>query len=182
MSNSDEKICAYATGLMSSTEAEQFEAEARDNPPAFSLLTGIADASCLMLREMCPQVAPRPGLKQRVLAAIENEPALVLADREGRVVGINEAFTAMCGYPAEAIVGRRPGRILRGPATCPIAANELNQAVRNGTPCEQEIVNYHRNGTPYWVLVKITPLRNPMGELMGFAAVEQKLAEREVAA
>ncbi len=178
MNDHEDQSCLYAVGLLKPSDAEQFEALAECDPRTSSLVQSLEEISGLVLASLCPSVAPRPGLKTRILAAIDETPGLVLADSNGRVVGVNAAFTAMCGYPAEQIVGRKPGALLQGPATCPKTARRMSDAVHSGRECQEEILNYHRNGSPYWVRIAITPLRSPSGKIAGYAAVEGRIKDR----
>ncbi len=180
MESLEEQICLYAVGLLPPSEAEQLEAYARDQKAIGEELIAMEELSCRVLRAYSPQTAPAPKLRARIMAAIENEPGLVLTDREGYVVGVNDAFTALCGYRVEEIVGKKPGRLLQGPETCPKAVRAMSEAVHAGRGCEQDILNYRRDGVPYWVRIKITPLHSADGELTGFAAVERKLGKNEL--
>lgn len=115
-------------------------------------------------------------LHRRVLDRIEAEPARVETDREGGIVSINPAFTALCGYSFPEIRGRKPGSFLQGKESDPEAVNVLRQAVRSGTSCEVKMVNYHKDGSPYHVWIGVEPIRNDQGELTGFRAAETCLS------
>jgi PAS domain S-box-containing protein len=180
METLEEQICLYAVGLLPPSEAEQLEAHALDQQVIGAQLNAMEELSCRVLDAYSPRVAPSCKLRARIMAAIENEPGLVLTDREGFVVGVNDAFTAMCGYRLDEIVAKKPGRLLQGPETFAKAARAMSEAVHAGRGCEQDILNYRRDGEPYWVRIKITPLHSADGELKGFAAVERKLRKDEL--
>jgi PAS domain S-box-containing protein len=175
-----DQICLYAVGLLTSTDAEQLEAAIAAHPELVPLFDGIQNLSCALLCALSPRAEPRTNLKSRILAAASREPAFVLADPNGYVLAVNDAFTALCGYHASELIGRKPGHVLRGPATCPVASRTLRDAVNEAKPIQQEIVNYHRNGEPYWVRVEITPLWKDDGLLAGFAALERKIDDKPV--
>lgn len=118
---------------------------------------------------------PAPGhLKQAVLRRIETEPARVETDRHGGIVAINPAFTGLCGYHFSEIRGRKPGSFLQGAGTDPAVVATLRQAVKNGEPCTVEILNYHKDGSPYRVRISLEPIHTD-GELTGFRAAETAL-------
>ena len=71
------------------------------------------------------------------------------------------------------IVGRRPGRFLGGPLTEDSARDVLRQAIRDGKRCLTRITNYKKDATPYVAQIHMEPIRNNLGELLGFIALEQ---------
>jgi PAS domain S-box-containing protein len=99
--------------------------------------------------------------------------AILITDPEGAVRWSNPAFTKMCLYSMHEIVGRRPGRFLTGPLTEESARNVLGQAIRQGKPCLTRITNYKKDATPYVAQIHMEPIRNNLGELLGFIALEQ---------
>lgn len=123
-----------------------------------------------------PRKAVPDTLHEKVLSRIVAEPPRVETDVEGRVVAINPAFSGLCGYTFQEIRGRKPGSMLQGEGTEPAQVEKIRAAVRKGENVVAEMVNYHKNGTPYRVKIQIDPLRDDSGVLTGFRAVEQKLA------
>jgi c-di-GMP-specific phosphodiesterase len=41
-------------------------------------------------------------------------------------------------------------------------------------PIQVEMVNYHKNGTPYWASVSITPIQGKKDQRDGFVAIEKE--------
>ena len=119
-------------------------------------------------------VAPS-GLKDRVLSRVLNEPCRVETDVWGGVVSVNPAFTALCGYSFDEIVGRKPGSFLQGAESDPVTVEILRSAVAQAESCDVEMINYHKNGSPYRVRIVTEPLRDISGTLTGFRAVEFQL-------
>ena len=99
--------------------------------------------------------------------------AILITDPEGAVRWCNPAFTKMCFYSMHEIVGRRPGRFLGGPLTEDSARDVLRQALQEGKPCLTRITNYKRDATPYVAQIHMEPIKNNLGELLGFIALEQ---------
>ena len=85
---------------------------------------------------------------------------------------VNRAFTRLTGYTMEEVVGRSP-RILQGPGSDAEVLRGIAAALRRGEPGEGKVINYGRNGKPYWIDLKIVPLFSPMGELRHFAAFQR---------
>jgi PAS domain S-box-containing protein len=111
-------------------------------------------------------------LEATIGLAYEAPYAFLIADREGHALWANPAFVSMCGHELEEIVGRKPGPLLQGPDTSPVAAAELSRAVQESRSCRVSLVNYHKSGRPYLVRIYLHPVRDLYGEVRFFCAVE----------
>ncbi|MFM7677028.1 MAG: PAS domain S-box protein [Synechococcus sp.] len=69
----------------------------------------------------------------------------------------NEAALRQSGYERHELLGRSPARLL-GPQTDPRQRERLEEARRRGDPLSLELIQHHRDGTPYWVECDETPL------------------------
>ncbi|MBV9656340.1 MAG: PAS domain-containing protein [Acetobacteraceae bacterium] len=80
------------------------------------------------------------------------------------IVFANEAFCALTGYSPQELVGRNC-RILQGPDTDHAAVGRIREAVaRRETVCE-ELLNYRKDGTPFWNALFISPVFEQGGAL-----------------
>ena len=116
--------------------------------------------------------------------------AVVMTDPEGRITWTNPAFHDLCGHSRQTVMNKKPGSFLQGPDTDSKTVERIRRAIRSKKPVEAEILNYHQNGRPYWVSLRITPVWDPQGKLEGFVAIEREVTaarcrqhslEREVA-
>ena len=97
-----------------------------------------------------------------------------------RILYCNAAFTRATGYLPEEIIGETP-RILQGPDTDPVTRAELRYALENWQPIEVELVNYHKNGTKFWVELSIVPVANEKGWYTHWVSVQRDISERKSA-
>lgn len=104
--------------------------------------------------------------------------AVVMTDAMGRITWTNDAFHQLCGYSPEEVLGRIPGHMLQGERTDPSTAQNLSNAVRQGQGIRAEVINYHKDGSPYWVSISITPIKTNRGKLQGFVAFERETTEQ----
>lgn len=119
---------------------------------------------------------PPNSIRKKVLAQIDAAVPRVRTDPSGNVVEINPAFSGLCGFSFSEIKGRKPGSLLQGKDSEASSIAILRDAIKNGTACEAELFNYHKNGTRYRVRIQVVPLRDESGQLSGFEATEMKLA------
>ena len=97
------------------------------------------------------------------------------------LIYVNEGFGRLTGYTAETVV-RRNCRFLQGPATDPDAIAEIHAAVAAGRECIVELLNYRRDGTPFWNRLSITPIRNELtGEVTHFIGIQSDVSARREA-
>jgi len=105
--------------------------------------------------------------------------SVVIADAGGFIVWVNPAFTRMCGYNSDELLGRRPGHILRGPLTEQPSREILNQAIRNRKPVQTRLVNYAKGGKPYWVEIHLEPITDSKNHLIGYISIEREVTREE---
>lgn len=102
-----------------------------------------------------------------------SDPVL-MTDAHGYVTWVNAAFEALCGHNLQEILGCKPGHVLQGKKTDLATARALSQAVIKGQYIEADILNYHKDGTPYWVITALNPIRDADNTLTGFIAIERE--------
>ncbi|MBD0271894.1 MAG: PAS domain-containing protein [Acetobacteraceae bacterium] len=114
---------------------------------------------------------PGAGRDDVFFAAVEqaNLPMLVSDPRQADnpVVFVNAAFTQMTGYSAEEVLGRNC-RFMQGPDTDPETVRAVSRAIRERARITVELLNYRRDGTPFWNALHISPVFGPDGELLYF--------------
>jgi len=111
--------------------------------------------------------------------ASRSELAIILADTSGAVQWVNNAFTHICDYKLDEIIGMRPGHFLSGPLTETRSRETLNHAIRDKKPCLVRITNYKKNGTPYIVEIHLEPIFNRKNQHLGFLSLERDVTEDE---
>lgn len=101
--------------------------------------------------------------KSVFLSAIESiHEGITLADAslpDCPIIYANEGFCTLTGYTREEVEGRNC-RFLQGPNTDPAATAELSRALREKKDCKVELLNYRKDGTPFWNHVSIAFIKD----------------------
>src|SRR5437773_1505576 len=104
--------------------------------------------------------------------------AIIMLDREGRVISWNAGAERTKGYRAEEILGRHfsrfypPEDVAQGKPEW-----ELERAAREGR-LEDEGWRVRKDGSRFWANVVITAMRDKAGTLGGFSKVTRDLTEQ----
>jgi PAS domain S-box-containing protein len=96
---------------------------------------------------------------------------------------VNTSFEQQTGYSAEQALGRNC-RFLQGPDTQPEVTEKIRQVIRDRDTAEMEILNYRRNGEPFWNRLLIFPSFDSQGNLLNYVGCQTditalKMAEQE---
>ena len=83
------------------------------------------------------------------------------------MVVVNPAFRELTGYDDAELVGRNC-RFLQGPRTDPTSPARIRSCLEQGQGCIEWIVNYRRDGSLFWNLLFISPVRDEEGNLLFF--------------
>lgn len=186
----EEQASLYACGSMTASERAQFELVLEFHDPLRDFTRGLLEVTASATLPLPARRIPSPSaaLKSRILGAVDGQAqssrrdGFVMTGPDGLVSWVNDSFSAMCGYSLQELQGKKLGPILQGRQTDPAAVGRIREAVRKREPVTEALVNYHKNGTPYWVALNITPIFDSSRELMWFVARETELPERAVAA
>ncbi len=95
-----------------------------------------------------------------------------------RIVFVNDAFERLTGYSREEVIGRSP-RILQGPGTNRAELDRVRTALETGIAIRAELINYAKDGMPYWIEMDIVPLPDSTGSHQYMVAVERDITERK---
>ena len=63
-------------------------------------------------------------------------------------------------------------RFLQGEGTDPKEVVTLREAVKNGTACSVRLLNYRKDGTPFWNLLTMTPIKTEDGTVSKYVGVQ----------
>jgi PAS domain S-box-containing protein len=119
--------------------------------------------------------------QEQAMAAV-SEGILITDSRQAgnRIIYANAGFERLTGYTFDEIRGRNC-RFLQGRETDPATTALIRTAIEEHKPCTVEILNYRKDGTPFWNALSISPVIDPDGEVLHFVGVQQDITARKQA-
>lgn len=121
------------------------------------------------------QVALRKTAETLSLVANETDNSVVITDANGLIEYINPGFVKLTGYSFDEVKGRKPGAFLQGAYTDPKTVQDIREKLQAKQPFYSEILNYDKNGTPYWIALAINPVFGKSGELEKFVSIQTNI-------
>ncbi|GHB57068.1 hypothetical protein GCM10008107_02460 [Psychrosphaera saromensis] len=113
--------------------------------------------------------------------AAQTDNAVVLTDIAGKTEWVNDAFTIITGYSLSDVIGQSPGHILQGELSDKATIERMRLALELQQPFEETLINYHKNGRPYWISISCKPIIDDRNEVTGFMALEVDVtAKKEI--
>lgn len=104
---------------------------------------------------------------------------VVITDRHGCTVWVNNAFSDITGYSAAEIIGKKPGDVLQGPDTDPHTVAVIRDALIKCESVDIDIVNYSKSGATYWVRISSNPMWDSDGSLKGYIAIQTNITKEK---
>ncbi len=129
------------------------------------------------------QLPRRPGSRKgRFARMVEATSAGVMVSdphrRDNPITFANTAAVAITGYEAAELSGRN-ARILQGPGTDRATVAEISTALQAERPVSTTILNYRKDGTPFWSKLRISPVHGADGQLEAFVCVFFEVTEEK---
>ncbi|MEO1641632.1 MAG: PAS domain-containing protein [Pseudomonadota bacterium] len=104
----------------------------------------------------------------------EVEMSVVFSDPsvpDNPMIFVSDEFEDQTGYTPEEATGRNC-RFLQGPETSPHAIEVIRQGLKAETRFTIDILNYHKDGSPFLNRLRIRPIYDADGGLIFFAGAQ----------
>ncbi len=127
----------------------------------------------------------RSGQQDREMAAaIEHvTTGVIIVDPQlpgWPIIFSNPAFGAITGYAHEEIVGRNC-RFLQGPQTDRSVVAQIRAVLLQGQSFRGELLNYRKDGTPFWNELTISPVFDEAGQLTRYVGITNDITAHKAA-
>lgn len=114
-------------------------------------------------------------------AARKTPSGLLIRDKDGNVIWMNEAIENILGYTLDEMRGKPFGTILLGEDSDINVYNDSVSAVKEKRNYSTEIKVYKKDKTPIWVFISNSPLKNELGDVERQVGVFVDITERKKA-
>lgn len=118
-------------------------------------------------------------LQDRAIQAVPQ--GIIIADPnlpDTPIISASAGFERITGYRADEAIGRNC-RFLQGKDTSPEAVKELREAIAAGKDCTTEILNYRKDGSPFWNAVSLTPVFDNEDRLAYYVGVQSDITAQK---
>jgi len=103
---------------------------------------------------------------------------VVVTDLNHKIVYVNTACLDLLGYHPEELIGRKAVEYFEGiPGNPPDLARKIAKEASNGL-WEGEIFNRRKDGELITVKLRLTPLTEQSGEILGYVGISEDITER----
>lgn len=129
-------------------------------------------------------LAPRAGIDDPFAAAVHaTRMSMTIVDAQAPdlpIVFVNEAFLRMTGYRRDEVLGRNC-RFLQGPGTDGAVVEQLPRAIAQGEATNQDVLNYRKDGQPFWNALQISPVRDADNQIVYYIGSQVDVTARKAA-
>ncbi|MCE2948008.1 MAG: PAS domain S-box protein [bacterium] len=118
-------------------------------------------------------------LEKLSLVASRTANSVMICDAANRVEWVNESFERQTGYAVDEVLGRSAAELLTGPLTDTALVAEMARMTSQGVGYRVELINYRKNGDPYWASVERQPIRDECGQIVRWIRLSLDVSERK---
>jgi PAS domain S-box-containing protein len=116
------------------------------------------------------------------LVADNTDNAVIITDAKGITEYVNRGFERMTGYKADEIIGKKPGHVLQGPDTDPETVARISRKLKTKRSFSEDILNYGKDGKPYWISLTINPIFDEQGEVTKYISIQAEISKTKLQA
>jgi|APTNR8051073442_1049403.scaffolds.fasta_scaffold05300_4 PAS domain S-box-containing protein len=115
--------------------------------------------------------------KQALLDDEELDRSVIISDPSMPgmpIIYVSEEFEAQTGYPPAEVLGRTC-RFMQGPETDPKAVQAIRRAVETKNSITIDVLNYRKDGSPFWNRLRIRPICDDNGTLLYYIGTQNPI-------
>lgn len=130
-------------------------------------------------RAAAKPLAPEVDAWLKAAALDVADDGIVISDAttpDAPIVYVSPSFERLVGYPAEEILGTNC-RMVQGPGTDRETVKQIAIALQEGRVFQGEILNYRKDGTPFWNFLRIAPIRDASGRVTHHVGTQSDVTE-----
>ena len=117
-------------------------------------------------------------VKKLSLVATKTDNSVVITDMDGKTEWVNQGFFRLTGYTLDEMLGKKPGDVLQGKDTDPLTVSKISGKLKEGESFSEKILNYKKNGEPYWLEMNISAIKDENGEIEKFISIQSDITDQ----
>ena len=103
---------------------------------------------------------------------------VLLAGLDRKITYANKGFERLTGYRESELLGKSCS-VLHGKGTAPETVKKLKAAMTSVDYFDGEILNYRKDGTPFWNALIVSPVKDETGAATGFIGIQRDVSKRK---
>ena len=129
----------------------------------------------LLRREVTRKTA---DLRKLTTAVEQSANSVIITNTDGVIEYVNPRFCVVSGYSLHEAIGKRPS-LLKSGLQPPAFYAELWRTIKSGHEWSGEFQNKRKDGSLYWELCSIAPVRDRSGKITNFVAIKEDITARK---
>lgn len=105
--------------------------------------------------------------------------AVLITDKELRIIWVNSAFERLTGYSKAEVYGKSPNQIICSGKQNADFYQKMWLRLSCGKHWSGELINRHKNGELYYEQMTITPVKNRSGAVSHYVAIKNNISRRK---
>jgi len=130
------------------------------------------------LRDITERKLAREHISKLERAVEQSPSSVVITDLDGNIEYVNPRFTEITGYTREEALGQNP-RVMKSGAHDREFYKHLWDAIRSGNEWRGEFLNRRKDGSTFWEMASISPVRNDLDQITHYIAIKDDISERK---
>ena len=139
---------------------------------------GVYKGSRDIVRDITERRKSEEQLRDLSMVSENTSNMVIIADAERNIEWVNKSFINTTGYTLEEIKGKSPGKYLQGSDSDLETIKQISECLNRGEGFNGTILNFAKNGTPYWNELTINPVKDRDGKILKYISVATDVTER----
>ena len=132
------------------------------------------------LKDVTDEVLRREEMRVLSMVANGTDNSVIITGTDGMFEYVNPGFTRLFGWTFDEVRGKTPGQVLQGPLTNPETVRRMGQCIAAGQPFYEEVVNYSKNGAPFWISLAINPIFDAAGKVERYISITADITKTKL--
>jgi PAS domain S-box-containing protein len=140
-------------------------------------MSGGSRRTIVLLRDITPDLELRERLALHVMIADGTNRAVLIVDRDMKIVYVNATFVGMFGHRIEQAQGQQINELLAGPHTDRRVLKRFQRCIASESGVDEEILAYDSHGEDIWLSAPVKAFRNARGKVKYIVALLADITE-----